>query len=284
MSERNACAVTGSSGFVGSIIVRELRKTTPVIGLARRQTDPGDVPWSLADKDISNALRRRGVKTLVHAAWDLHASDRREIERECVAGSEALFSAAERAGVERIVFISTISAFAGCRSVYGQSKLAVEKMLAGRNHVVFRPGLVFGPQAGGVFDSIRKQVRGSRVLPLIGNGQAPQFLLHQTTLADAVARAVAGEFDSTAVAPITLAHPAPIPFRELVRDIAASESRKVGLVPIPWPLLWAGIRAGERAGLGLPFRSDSIVSFVYHDPHPDFSRMRALRIEPTPYR
>lgn len=257
----------------------------PVVGLVRRPTDPSDIPWSLERcEDISEALRTRGVRTLLHAAWDLRATNPREIERTCAAGSAALFSAAERAGIERVVFISSISAFEACRSVYGKSKLAVERMIAGRNHVVLRPGLVFGKQAGGVFGGIRKQLRNSRILPLIGNGQSPQYLLHESTLAEAVVRAVSGEFDSTSAAPITLAHPSPMPFRDLVRDVANAENRKVKLLPIPWQLLWAGVRAGEWAGLRLPFRSDSIVSFIYHDPHPDFSRMRALGIEPVPYR
>ena len=285
MCERNACAVTGASGYIGSFMTRELRKTMPVTGLVRRPADPSDVAWSLEQGEgMADALRSRGVTTLVHAAWDLRASDPREVERTCVAGSAALFSAAERAGIERIVFISSISAFEGCRSVYGKSKLAVERMLAGRNRVILRPGLVFGPHAGGVFGEIRKQVRRSRLIPLIGDGQAPQYLLHEMTLTDAVVRAVSGEFDSTSAAPITLAHPAPIPFRDLVRDIGKAEGREVKLVPIPWRLLWAGIRAGERAGFRLPFRSDSIVSFVYHDPHPDFSRLRELHIDPIPYR
>jgi nucleoside-diphosphate-sugar epimerase len=142
----------------------------------------------------------------------MRATTYSDLRRICVDGSNTLFEAARRAGVERIVFISTISAFDGCRSAYGKTKLAVEKSLAGTTAVVLRPGLVFGgSHSGGVFGSIRKQV------------------------------------------------------------------------PIPWQLLYFGIRVGELLKMNLPFRSDSVISFIYSDRNPDFAPMQSLGIAPVPY-
>jgi hypothetical protein len=114
------------------------------------------------------------------------------------------------------------------------------------------------------------------VLPIIGSGRTPQYMLHEKTLSESIVRAVSGDFDHTRGAAITLAHPTPWPFRDLVRSIATAERRKVTLVPVPWPLLYGGIRLGEGLGLKLPFRSDSIISFVYSDREPDFTLLRAL--------
>jgi nucleoside-diphosphate-sugar epimerase len=282
--EPGVCAVTGASGYVGSIITQELRKHMPVVQITRNPKTDAEIAWSLeSDKDIAPTLRSRNVKTLVHAAWDMRATGFRKMEASCVRGSAALFEAAQRAGVERIVFISTISAFEGCRSSYGKSKLSVEKLLRGSPNVVFRLGLVHGEQHGGVFGGIRSQVQTSSILPIIGRGLAPQYLLHQKTLADAIVSAVCGGFDHTRGMPITLAHPKPWPFRDLVQSIADSEGRKVTLIPVPWRLLFAGFRMGEAVGLDLPFRSDSVISFVYYDRNPDFSLMRSLGIEPLPF-
>ncbi len=96
-------------------------------------------------------------------------------------------------------------------------------------------------------------------------------------------RAVRGDFDHLRAAPITLAHPRPWRFRDLVQGIAASEERRITLVPLPWPMLFAGIRVGEAFGMDLPFRSDSVISFVHYDRNPDFSVMHSLGIEPMPY-
>lgn len=280
----SVCAVTGASGYVGSIITQELRKHMPVLQMTRSPRTNSEVAWSLeSDEDIAAVLRSRNVTTLIHVAWDMRATSFTKLEASCVRGSDVLFEAARRAGVERIIFISTISAFEGCRSSYGKSKLSVEKLLRGGNNVVFRLGLVHGEQQGGVFGGIRKQIQSSRILPIIGRGLAPQYLLHQKTLADSIVSAVRGNFDHTRAAPITLAHPKPWPFRDLVQSIAASEGRKVTLIPVPWQLLFAGFRMGEAVGINLPFRSDSVISFVHYDRNPDFRLMRSLGIAPLPY-
>jgi len=139
------CAVTGASGYVGSIIMRELQQHMPVVAMARHPQSEADILWSLeSDQGIAKALRARNVKTLVHAAWDMRANSLKEMEKTCVQGSAALFDAAVSAGVERIVFVSSISAFEGCRSAYGKTKLMVEKRLQGSANTIFRFGLVFG--------------------------------------------------------------------------------------------------------------------------------------------
>jgi len=64
------CAVTGASGYVGSIIMRELQQHMPVVAMARHPQSEADILWSLeSDQGIAKALRARNVKTLVHAAW-----------------------------------------------------------------------------------------------------------------------------------------------------------------------------------------------------------------------
>jgi nucleoside-diphosphate-sugar epimerase len=280
-----ACAITGASGYVGSIIMRELQQHMPVVNLARHPQSEADILWSLESRgNIARDLQARNVKTLVHAAWDMHASSLQEMEATCVRGSSALFDSALAAGVERIIFVSSISAFEGCRSAYGKTKLKVENLLHGSANTIFRFGLVFGDKPGGVFGGIRRQVQNSRILPMIGSGLAPQYLLHEKTLGESTLCAVSGEFDHVHAAPITIAHPEAWRFCDLVRSIAASEGRRVALMPVPWPLLFAGLRAGEALGLNLPFRSDSVISFVHYDRHPDFSLMRSLGIEPLPYK
>jgi nucleoside-diphosphate-sugar epimerase len=280
-----ACAITGASGYVGSLLMRELTKYGPTVALTRHPKTKADVAWTLgSEPGLATELKAREVKTLIHAAWDMQASSLKEMEDTCVHGSKILFDAANRAGVERIIFISTISAFEGCRSAYGKSKLMVEKALQGTNNVVMRPGLIFGDQDGGVFGGIRQQIRKQKFVPMIGDGTVPQYLLHQETMVETIMRASRGEFLDSHGHPITVAHPEPLPFRDLIRDIAQSENRSVTLIPLPWRLVYAGLRMGEMVGLRLPFRSDSVISFVNYDRQPDFSKMHAFGIVPIPYK
>lgn len=285
MTELPIIAVTGANGFVGGIIADSLDGTVRVHGLVRAPARAQEIAWSFdADpKEVAAALHEHGVTTIVHAAWDMTASSLPELERTCVRGSANLLSAARAAGVNRFIFVSTISAFDEARSAYGRSKLEVERMTLAAGGIVLRLGLVHGAREGGVFGGIKATVRRTPVVPLIGRGTAAQYLLHERTLGEVARRAAKGDFDGER-RPILVAHPQPLPFRVLVRDIAAEEGRAVVLVPLPWRLLHAGLTAMESFGLKPGFRSDSVLSFVYQDPAPDFGPMREHNIDPIPFR
>jgi nucleoside-diphosphate-sugar epimerase len=259
-------AVTGANGYVGGVICAALGPET--LRLVRRPTGPADVAWSFGD-DPTEVLRARGVTRVVHAAWDMKASRLAELEAGCVAGSRILLKAATAAGAA-FTFISTISAFEGARSAYGKAKLQVERMVLAAGGNVLRPGLVYGDGEGGMFGSLRKTVGKARLIPLIGDGSAPQYLLDEKVLA----QAVLADFDGV----VTVADPAPVPFRELLLRIAVEESRQVRLVPVPWQVFYAGFRGAEILGLRLGFKSDSVLSLVFQNPAPDFGPMRRLGI------
>ena len=192
MNENLVCAITGASGYVGSRIARRLAQNARVVALTRKPSAATDIPWALdSADDIAPLLRQWRVSVLIHAAWDFSAVSSEDIQRVNVEGSIRLLRMAKAAGVGRIVFISTISAFTGARSLYGKAKLQVESVVAELGGIILRPGLVFGDSPGGVFGSIRKQVQHQKFIPLIGNGKAPQFLVPEETLAEVVADAAA---------------------------------------------------------------------------------------------
>jgi hypothetical protein len=120
------------------------------------------------------------------------------------------------------------------------------------------------------------------VVPLIGSGVAPQYLLHEETLVQAAKRALNGDFDGETLA-ISLANPQPWPLREIVAKIAVAENRMVILVPLPWRLLYSGVSTLERLGLGLKVRSDNVLSYVYQNKTPDFSALEKYGIEPKAF-
>jgi nucleoside-diphosphate-sugar epimerase len=284
MNSPHICALTGSTGYVGSVLLSTLGKRMKVLPLTRRPVNGDHVAWNFhSERDISPDLRLHGVDVLIHAAWDMQANSLDELRATVVRGTERLYSAAVRAGVKRIIFISTISAFEGCRSAYGQSKLEVERMTHALGGLVLRLGLVYGPTPGGVFGTLRRQIQSGTIIPLIGTGHAPQYLLHEETLKEVAVRAAIGDLDDTSGDPFTLAHPKPWAFRDLLIALAKNEKRKVILIPLPWRLLYAGLRCSEMLNLKLPVRSDSVISFVYQNPAPDFSKIQQYGISPIPF-
>jgi nucleoside-diphosphate-sugar epimerase len=235
------CAVTGSTGFVGGAIAAALR-------------DAGWEARALAGWRLGDEPDLDGVDAVVHAAWDFSARTADEIERTNVDGSRRLLAAA--AG-RPVVFVSTLSAFPGARSLYGRAKLAVEAAAREAGGSVVRPGLVWSEQGGSLWSALRKLAR----LPLL-----PVFSdrkLHPAHVDD-VAALVVRLLDEPAAEPVVAAADQPLPLAQLLRGV----NPRLVTVPIPWRLVWAPLRALEAVGLDPPFRSDSVLSLVSLDEQP----------------
>jgi len=258
----SSVAITGASGYVGSAISRAFRANSwQVHELGRRSARPYDLSG-----DVS--VDWSGIDALVHCAWDFTLTRWEEIDRVNVRGSVQLLEAARRAGVTRGVFISSLSCFEGCRSLYGQGKLAVERQAARLGFAVVRPGLVYGERPGGMMGSLEKAVQAGPVVPLIGDGSYPQYPVHEEDLAELVFALC--QLAEPPAEPVSAASGEAIPFRDLLRRIAARHGRKPKFIPIPWRLILAGLKAMELAGLNPPFRSDSLTGFIFQNPDPNF--------------
>lgn len=281
---RRICALTGAYGYVGSRIRSALETHGwRVAGLSRRTPQgPDDIAWSLdAQHPITEEFRRHSVDALVHAAWDFTRVRAAAIERVNVQGSIRLFEQAVAAGVKRIVFISSMSAYPGARSRYGRAKMAVERAAGILPAVVIRPGLVYGAQPGGVFGSIQKSVNKFFLIPVIGDGSYPQYLVHE----DDVGAAVVASLNAEVVfpEPVSVAHPEAWPLRRLIETIAKSQKRPVRLVSVPWWFIFCGLRLAEMMKASPGFRSDSVLSLVYPNPHPEFNCACRLGVRPRPF-
>ena len=270
------CAVTGATGYVGSRVSDYFAtRGWTVFELARRPRKDAEsrvhVPFQLDSAIPPVFFRDRRIRTLVHCAYDFRATEWEEIERVNVDGSVRLLRAARDGGVETIILLSSISAFDGCSSLYGKAKLAVEKAAADVGAFIVRPGLVYGGHAsGGVFGSLQRLASRSSVIPMIGTGRYLQYLAHEDDLCELLFRIATGAIPFTP-APIVAAGARAWSMRDLLRALRAERGLSVWFVPIPWRALWVALRVGERCGLSMPFRSDSVISLVRQNPAPDFS-------------
>ena len=102
------------------------------------------MPFHLGEELAPDLFRSLHISALVHCAYDFHPVKRAEIRRVNVEGSRKLLVAAQAGGVERMAVMSSISAFKGCRSLYGQAKLEIEAAAASFGALVVRSGLVYG--------------------------------------------------------------------------------------------------------------------------------------------
>jgi nucleoside-diphosphate-sugar epimerase len=211
-----------------------------------------------------------GVTALVHCAYDFKPLRREEINAVNVEGTRKLLLAARTAGIGKIVCLSSISAYDGCQSLYGRAKLEIEKIALDQGALVIRPGLVYGGGPGGMFGRLVGQVRQSSVLPIFGDGSQIQFLVHNEDLAAFIEKSAAGKIPA-GPALLSAAHAQPWPFKQLLLEIARGLGKKIRFIPLPWWLVWAGLKSAETCGLRLNFRSDSLISLMHQNPSPDFS-------------
>lgn len=270
------CAVTGAGGYVGSHVASAFStRNWSVLELGRpgRPTKPGrgHLPYDL-DHPVDPAIfTDNRVRVLVHCAYDFRPNKWADVRRINVEGSARLLRAAKQAGVEKIVLISSISAFAGCRSLYGKAKLEIEDVAASLGALIVRSGLVYSDQPyGGMFGSLWRTIGKSSVVPLIGSGAYLQYLVHADDLCELVLR-FSGEDVPWTGKPVVAASPRGWSMRALLSAMADAQHVRVKFVPIPWRPIWLGLKTLELLGQPVPFRSDSVISLVWQDPSPDFT-------------
>jgi nucleoside-diphosphate-sugar epimerase len=273
--------VTGASGYIGGRILAHLRAAgTEAVALVRQppadDRPPADSPrarrFALAEPLAPGALE--GIEAVVHAAWDLSSRDA-QVRAVNVAGSLPLLDGlAARGG--RAVLISSLAAFEGARSRYGQAKLELERSVLERGGVVLRPGVVFGIDAGGLFGAMAAAIASRPVAPLVGGGWQRLFVTYDENLCELIAAVVSGHFHSDR--PVFAAHEIPTTLRAIAAQLAQRDGRRLRVIPLPQRLTYLILRLAERSGMSLPFRSDSLLSLA--NPAP-LDQLSALQRSPV---
>ena len=267
---KKTCALTGSNGYVGGCVKKFLAaRGWEIFELTRRPKAGSRAFQYQLGNDVSPELLS-GVAAFVHCAYDFAPLRWDEIAAVNVEGSRKVLEAARAAGIPKIVFISSISAFQGCRSLYGKAKLEIEKIALANGALVLRPGLVYGSGAGGMFGKLAEQMQKSSVAPLMGGGSQIQYLVHNEDLSGFIEKYGSGDIQLPSQV-LTAANEQPWRFKQLILEIARAQGKKPKLVPLPWRLIWLALKSAEMCGFRLNFRSDSLVSLMYQNPSPDFS-------------
>jgi len=192
MNAPGKVAVIGAGGFVGSRLVEifHLRSLFPVVPVVRNLSSLArlsrfDLPWKLADARSGEQLGKAltGCDCVVHSV----VGDPRDIETSAA----VLAPAAARAGVRRIVYLSSASVHGqnpspgtdedaplGDRQEleYNNAKVRAERILirGARQHllelVILRPSVVFGPRDRWISTLVRELETGTAWLINEGGG------------------------------------------------------------------------------------------------------------------
>lgn len=261
--------VTGANGFVGNAVVNALGSTALAVKPCSRK-DVGEV-----DGKTDWAVVLSGASVVVHCAARAHvmrehAADALAAYREVnVAGTLRLAEQAAAAGVQRLVFLSSIkvngeATAAGQRfterdapapeDAYGQSKYEAEQALlalaekTGMEVVIIRPPLVYGPAVKGNFAGMARAVQRGLPLPLGAVHNQRSLVALDNLVSLVLLCSDRARSPKAANQVFVVADGEDVSASTLLRKVAKAAGRPSRLLPVPASWLRAGASLlGKRA-------------------------------------
>ena len=269
--------VTGSSGLLGGCLVPLLAARGDRLRLIDIVPADGDPAGDFIQADLQDTARVAAAVDGAEVVYHLAAAQRmkpqfarlseRQIFAMNVRGTENVLGAAERAGVRKVVVISSSGVYGVPRSVpcredhperplgaYGESKRVVERLCRevrarGLDVTVLRPMSLFGPRMTGIFVLLFEWVRRGSPVYMLGDGANRIQTTSGWDLARACIRAVDTAASSGEVLNIG-SEPDTVPTVEAqVRTLIAHAGSHSSLVRIPAALLRNAARALHAVGL-----------------------------------
>lgn len=306
--------VTGASGFVGAAVARKalargfrvkvlMRATASHANIDGLDVEP--VTGDMRDP-ASMAAAMQGARYLFHVAADyrLWAKDPSEIARNNLEGARATMSAALRAGVERVVYTSSVAALKpgngnavdetsrhtpqSVIGAYKLSKLLAEREVERMISEEALPAVIVAPSTPIGARDIKPTPTG-RIIVEAATGRMPAFvdtglnLVHVDDVAEghflALERGQVGENYILGGTDVTLA--------QMLADIAALSGRRAPTVKLPraplFPLAFAAEAVARVTGKEPFLTADALRMSRYQMYFSSAKAIRELGYTARPY-
>ena len=198
--------VTGGSGFIGTHLCRYLHDLGHhVISLDIMHTDSH--PWECITADIRDSLQFDGIDYIVHLAAQISVPRSIDNPDETLSvnvdGTKSIISAAESAGVKKIIFASSAAVYGDCEHVpisedsplipqspYAVSKIVGEELLRMSNietcslrfFNVYGPGQSSEGGYAAVIPAFKKAISLGKECTIFGDGTQVRDFIHVNDL------------------------------------------------------------------------------------------------------
>lgn len=187
-------AVTGATGFIGSILIQELIQNGWMVRALTRcdsRFDSESLKWIKGDLDNLKALHHlvSDAAFVIHCAATVKGSSFQEFEHINIEGTKNLLSVAlNQIQRPRFLYMSSLAARQPELSWYAQSKYLSEREFDQYSDLlqwtIFRPTAVYGPGDKELKPLFQAMHRG--ILPVFGNIHNRFGLIHVYDLVSAI--------------------------------------------------------------------------------------------------
>lgn len=236
--------VTGGSGFLGRYVVRELRDAGHTVFALARSVEAAQSLENLGARPVFGDLDF--PDTLTKAFSEGSAEALINVASLGFGHAPSIIRAAEDAGLDRAVFISTTALFTRLPASTKQVRAAAEDAVRTSRlaWTIIRPTMIYGAPGDRNIARLLTVLRKTPALPVPGGGNRLQQPVHVEDLARATAFAPFA--DSAVGESINVPGPQAMTFRSLIDTSAEVLGRRPTLVPVPLRPTITALRFYER--------------------------------------
>jgi len=248
--------VTGASGFLGGHVVPLLVDRGWQVSALVRSDKAADAVTALGAEPLEGDLDRPA--SVIDAFGRSGSNVLANLASLGFGHAATVVTAAERTGLHRAVFVSTTGIFTGLNPPSKRVRVEAERCIrdSALAWTIVRPTMIYGTPGDRNMWRLLQLLRRTPIVPLPGGGRRLQQPVHVDDLAHGIVVAIGVP---TAIGKAyDLAGPAPLSFRDVVKQAAQALGRRAVVVPVPAaPLLW-GLRWVEAAGRRAPIKAEQI--------------------------
>ncbi len=247
--------VTGATGFTGTQTVLRLLKRLPQVTCLARPGSDRSVLRDVGIRWVVGNLNDRDTLTSAFEGHDMLIN----VASLGFGNAENIISAAERAGVQRAIFISTTAIFTHLNVSSKAVRVDAEERIRASKlqWTILRPTMIYGSPRDRNMCRLVRYIQRYPIIPTFGSGN----YLQQPVFVDDVAAAIEGCLfnERTVKQSYNIPGAEPLTYAHIIDTIADMMQRHIVKVSIPSGPIIAILKAAERlAMVRLPIKSEQI--------------------------
>ena len=252
--------ITGIRGFIAGRLSLFLQdKGYTVSGSTSRTGEPmGSQPVGerVSHHKLGEPVDKamfEGIDIVIHCAHDFQKG----ALKKNVEGTIAIAEAADKQGVGKQMFISSLSSRSDAQSEYGKAKFEIELYFKRNKGIIVRPGTVMG--SGGIFGKMVRLVRRSPVVPLLDGGNSQMYVIGVDDLCRSIYQVIKAA-DNTVE--YNLYYPERVTLKEILFAVRRLSGRHTLFIPVPASCLILPLSVLAALGIKLPVDIENLRGFI----------------------